>query len=310
MQHLTTLDQIHLDGAWITIGSFDGVHKAHQKILRGLVEGAHSAGFPAVAITFHPHPSIVLRGNRGHFYLSTPEERARLLGEQGIDIVLTVEFTREFAATPAADFIGQLNQNLGVKDLWVGYDFALGRGREGDIPTLKRLGEIYDFHVTVIPPVDVDGERISSSLIRNLLIQGDLQKANRMLGRFYGVEGPVIHGDGRGRTIGIPTANLDVWLELVIPAVGVYATWAWVEGKRHPAVTNVGVRPTFENQPLHPRIETLILDFDQDLYGKQLRVEFVEFLRGEQKFASVDALLTQIKSDIQQAQNRLSSYEL
>ncbi|HVN56125.1 MAG TPA: bifunctional riboflavin kinase/FAD synthetase [Anaerolineaceae bacterium] len=306
MQHLSSLDQIHLDASWVTIGSFDGVHRAHQEIVARLVAGAHAQNLPAVLVTFFPHPSVVLRGNQDAIYLTTPDERAELIGALGIDTIITLKFTRELSTTPAKDFIASLSSRLGMKQLWVGFNFALGRGREGDISTLRLFGDIYGYQLVVTPPVKINEEAISSSLIRAALTKGEIDRANRMLNRCYSVEGPVMHGDGRGRSIGIPTANLDVWPEQVIPAIGVYATWTTVDGQRHPSVTNIGVRPTFENQPQQPRVETLILDFDQDLYGKKVRVEFVEYLRGERKFPSVDALLSQIRQDIERARGSLT----
>lgn len=306
MPHVTNLDQIQLDGSWISIGSFDGVHRAHQEILKGMVAGAHQAGLPAVVITFYPHPSVVLRGNQGHFYLTSPDQRAELISALGVDHVITLNFTKELAATPAQDFIGLLNQRLGLKELWVGYNFALGRGREGDIPTLQRLGDIFDYRLVVSPPIEIDGQVVSSSLVRSALSKGEVDQAAHMLGRLYDLSGTVIHGDGRGHLIGIPTANLDFWPERATPTIGIYATWAWVDGVRYSAVTSIGYRPTFEDRPLQPRTETLILDFDQNLYGRQLRIEFVEYLRDEEKFPSVEALISQIQMDIEQARGSLT----
>ena len=247
-----------------------------------------------------------MRGSQGAIYLTTPEERAELIGALGVDVVITLEFTKEFSSTPAKDFIANLSSQLGIKQLWVGFNFALGRGREGDIPTLRQLGDVYKYQLVVTPAVEIDGEAVSSSLIRAALANGDLAKANRMLGRCYSIEGPVVHGDGRGKSLGIPTANMETWAEQVIPANGIYATWTTVDGQRHPSVTSIGVRPTFENQPLWPRAETLILDFDQDLYGKTIRVEFVEYLRPEEKYPSIDALLSQIQLDIKRARGSLA----
>jgi riboflavin kinase/FMN adenylyltransferase len=190
--------------------------------------------------------------------------------------------------------------------MWVGYDFALGRGREGDIPFLRRAGEGLDFALRVIEPVALGEQLVSSSQIRSLLKDGSVEQAALMLGRTYGFEGPVVHGDGRGRSIGIPTANVQAWEGQLLPRNGVYATWASVDGLRRPAVTNVGLRPTFENTPPVPRVEALLLDFDQDLYGKNVRLEFAQFLRPEQRFANVEALLEQIEQDKKRAREVLA----
>jgi len=299
MQHFNSLEEVQPGDAWVAIGSFDGVHRGHQVLLKGLISQAHAAKSRAVVVTFFPHPSVVLRANTNAVYLTSPEERAKRLGALGVDVVVTLEFTRKLAETSAHDFVANLRRRLGMRQLWVGFNFALGRGREGDIPALQRLGDLFGFELQVIPPFEVDGDIVSSSLIRSYVQKGDVQRAAQLLGRWYAIQGPVVPGDGRGRTIRIPTANLEVWLGQVMPAHGVYAGWAGISGKRRLAVANVGVRPTFEEQPVKPRAEIHVLDFDQDLYGKNVSFEFVRYLRGEQKFASVEALVAQIHQDIQ-----------
>jgi len=307
MQQITSLEEVSIPNSWVTIGSFDGVHRGHQMLVQDLVREAHSAGCQAVVVTFFPHPSVVLRGASGPFYLTSPEERAKLLEELGVDQVLTLRFTRELADTPAEDFIALLQRQLGMRQLWVGFNFALGRGREGDIPLLQRLGDLHDFDLHIVQPIEIDGEIVSSSLIRSLLNRGEVARAADFLGRRYVVEGEIVHGDGRGRTIGIPTANFSVWPERVLPAGGVYAGWVhFPQGERRAAVANIGVRPTFENQPPVPRLEALVLDFDQDLYGQTLSFEFVQHLRGEQRFSSVEALIEQIQKDVQTSRGVLA----
>ena len=271
-----------------------------------MVNGAHKVGAPAVVVTFTPPPGIMLRGITEGYALTGVDERAQLLGQLGIDAVVTLRFDRDLAALSAAQFMGLLKESLGLKQLWVGYDFALGRGREGDIPYLRALGEEMGYEMKVISPVNTDDVPVSSSLVRSLLREGKVTTAAELLGRFYGVSGPVVHGDGRGRSIGIPTANVDAPAEMVIPGNGVYATWAILEGQRFPAVTNIGLRPTFINEPTRPRIEALLLDIDRDLYGKELRVEFVAFIRPEQRFASVQDLLDQIERDRKKAREVLA----
>ena len=306
MQHYQSLEDISLSETWLTIGSYDGIHRGHQAILARMVSGAHAAGSAAVVLTFFPHPGAVLRGMTGPFYLTSTEEKVRLMEDMGIDAVITLPFTRELASVSAADFMAKLKRQLDLQQLWIGYNFTLGHNREGDIPTLQRLGDLLGYSVEVIQPVTIDGEIVSSSLIRGLLGKGEVGRASTLLGRNYTVPGEVVPGDGRGRQIGIPTANLAVWPERMLPASGVYAGWAWVNGTRWPSVTNIGTRPTFEAQAVPVRLETHLLDFHQDLYGRAISVEFVDRLRDEQRFQSVDALIDQIHADIQKARGRLT----
>lgn len=305
MQHLRGLDTVQLEGSWVTIGAFDGVHLGHQSIIKRLTEGAHNQGLPAVVITFFPHPSKVLRGNGTPFYLTSPEERAAILAGLQVDLTITLTFDKELASHSADEFISLLAQHLGLKRLLVGHDFALGRGREGNFEVLGRLGEKYGYILEGLEPFTVQGEVVSSSRIRELISAGSVALAAQYLGRRYSVEGKVVPGDGRGRTIGIPTANLDVWHERLIPGRGVYATLAEVGGNFYPSVTNVGLRPTFENQAPSLRVETHLLDLSQDLYGSDVRLEFVDYLRTEQRFPSVQALVDQIHTDIDKAREVL-----
>jgi riboflavin kinase/FMN adenylyltransferase len=193
-----------------------------------------------------------------------------------------------------------------LQELWVGFDFALGRKREGDIPRLSELGEALGYRLHVIDAIRSSEQPISSSLIRTALAEGNIRLTNQLLGQIYGLDGLVIPGDGRGRTIGIPTANLDVWNEKALPKPGVYACHASFEGQTWGAVTNIGYRPTFENQPVLARVETHLLDYHGDLYGKRVRLEFLDRLRDEQRFPSIDALVQQIQADIRIARQQLS----
>ena len=297
MNHVQALADFPLQGAFLSIGAFDGVHRGHQQLLSGLVQAAHAAGAPAAVVTFHPHPAVVLRGLPAAYSLTSPSERARLFAGLGLDAVYTLPFTPELIALSAAEFVEQLRLHLGLREMWVGYDFALGRGREGNIPYLQRLGEQTGFQLRVCRPVELEGQTISSSQVRALLGTGDVRQAAQLLGRSFALQGPVVHGDGRGRGLGIPTANIQPWEGQLLPRNGVYATWATVKGVRRPAVTNVGLRPTFQNTPPIPRVEALLLDFDQDLYGQTVRLEFVQFLRPEQRFTGIEALLEQIQAD-------------
>ncbi|HEX7394698.1 MAG TPA: bifunctional riboflavin kinase/FAD synthetase [Anaerolineaceae bacterium] len=301
MQHVRSLDAVHLEGSWVTIGSFDGVHLGHQAIIRRLVDGAHAQGLLAVIITFFPHPSKVLRGNGSPFYLTTPEERAEILAGLQVDLAVTLPFNKELASLTADEFIRLLSEHLNLKRLLVGHDFALGRGREGNFEVLGKLGQKYHYLLEGQSPLLVAGELVSSSRIRELISQGNVARAAEYLGRRFAVEGKVVPGDGRGRTIGIPTANLEIWGELLLPARGVYATLAHIGSIEIPSVTNIGIRPTFENQSPQLRVETHLLNFNRDLYGTILQLEFIDFLRPEQRFPSVQALVGQIQTDIKHA---------
>ncbi len=300
LQQYTTLDGIELSNTLLTIGSFDGVHIGHQKLIRDLIDQARRAGGKSVVLTFHPHPAEVLRGRSGPFYLTTPAEKAEYLAELGIDILVTHPFTKEISQTPARDFVRYLHAALGFRQLWVGHDFALGRGREGNAAYLKQLGDELGYRLHEIDPVMNDGQPVSSSQIRKYLLAGDVTTAGRLLGRLYCVEGPVVHGDGRGKSIGIPTANLETSPEKLIPAAGVYACKAMVSGRAWAAAVNIGTRPTFESSDVRSHVEAHILDYSSDLYTQSIVLEFISRLRGEERFPSVADLIRQIHMDIEQ----------
>ena len=302
MQHYWSLDDVNLENSWLTIGTFDGVHRGHQEIIRYLTAGAHARGDPAVVLTFNPHPAVVLGRRADCQCLTSPQEKADLLGQLGVDVVITHPFSLEMAAMGAREFIQMVNARLKLRQLWEGEDFALGHSREGNIEMLRALGRELGFEVHAATKIQVDGEMVSSSQIRIFLADGEVELAERNLGRPYRLEGEVVPGDGRGQTIGIPTANLAILADVIMPKGGVYACQAWVNGQARGAVTNIGVRPTFENQPVLPRIETHILDLDEDLYGQRIQLEFLTRLRDEQRFREVQALIDQIHADIRQAQ--------
>lgn len=264
-----------------------------------MVAEGHSKKLATVVVTFHPHPAAVLRGRMGDFYLTLPEERVQLLFDQGADGVVVLPFDVGLAATSARDFMAQVKKHLGLKILYAGQDFALGRGREGNIEVLRQLGLEMDYLVQVVEPVSLDGQMVSSSRIRALLEAGDVSRAAAFLGRPYRLSGKVVPGDQRGRLIGIPTANLQIQEGKLKPAGGVYACRAWVGETAWAAAVNIGVRPTFdgEGSPIH--VEAHLLDFTGDLYGQSLSIEFLEYLRGERRFASVQALVEQIHIDLE-----------
>lgn len=298
MEQLYTLDAAALDRpSFVTIGVFDGVHAGHQHLIRRLVAEAHAADQLAVVVTFFPHPDVVLRGLQGRYYLTTPQQKADLLLQLGVDYVITYPFSREASQVRAADFVDVLLKNLRLNALWVGADFAMGYKREGNLAFLQTQGQQKGFAVREIDLVANDGEKISSSAIRQAVMSGEVEKARKWLGRAYSLVGEVIHGEGRGRQIGFPTANMNVWDEQVIPANGIYAGWAWVDGQRFMAATNVGIRPTFEGAS-DVTVEPYLLDFDRDIYGQQIEISFEKLLRPEAKFNSIQALIEQIARDV------------
>lgn len=304
-QHVYHLTELRLERpAIVTIGVFDGVHRGHQHLISHIVREAHDAGHLAVVLTLFPHPDRVLRGQTGRYYLTPPEQKARLLHALGVDVVITHPFDDHVRHIRAADFVDLLREHLNMAGLWVTADFALGYQREGDYTFLAAQGAAKGFRVQQIDLLtDPDHRAISSSQIRAALAKGDVESAAASLGYPYRIEGEVISGDKRGRTIGFPTANLKVWEEQVIPANGVYACYAALGTERYKAVTNIGVRPTFDGSEL--RIEAHLLDFDRDIYGHTLRLEFVARLRGEQRFDGIEALIAQIRADAAQGRARL-----
>ena len=308
MQQFQFLNDIRLHNTWLTIGIFDGVHRGHQEILRPLVSGAHAAGEPAVVLTFTPHPAIVLGGRTDFKCLTTPDERAVLLGSFGVDAVITQTFDRTLANQTAGEFMWQLSQSLGLRRLFIGYDTALGRGREGDATQLTEIGKELGYTVRVIPALKDKAGIISSTRIRAVVAAGNVSAAASALGRLYSITGPVIHGDGRGHTINLPTANIQIPTGKVLPAYGIYACRAWVKEKSYLAATSIGVRPTFySTDPPAPTIEAHLLDFNQDLYGQAVTLEFVAYLRPEEKYSSIQALMDQIQKDISQTRMKLGA---
>lgn len=301
MQHLRDFFTAKLEQSDLTIGSFDGVHRGHQALIKALVEHAHQENRPAVVLTFFPHPSVFLRSRMPALYINTPDEKAELLGGMGVDYVITQQFDQSLAEIPAGIFLDRLKARLGLKSLWVGEDFALGYKREGNRHFLAAAGLERGFSLHVVPPALLGGEVISSTRVREALRSGAVARTAKYLGRSFVVPGKVVPGSGRGRALGIPTANLEIWSERAYPRSGVYACWVEYEGQRHKAVTNIGVRPTFEEKHEEAIVEAHLLDFNADLYGKELRLEFIARLRDERRFSSPELLLSRIGRDIQWA---------
>jgi len=299
MQRIDALETVYLDQpSVVTVGAFDGVHRGHQQLISGLVARARALGGRAVVMSFFPHPDVVLGNISGRYYLTTLEEKARLLAALGVDVLVIHPFDEQIRQIRAATFVDRLLKHLHMVELWATAEFALGYQREGNIAFLSAQGAQKGFAVHTVNLLE-NGERVSSTVIRAALQSGDLDKATAWLGRAYRVSGVVVHGDARGRTIGFPTANLNPWEEQMLPAHGVYACRAFLGDEVFNAVTNVGKRPTFAGG--HVTVEAHILDFDRDIYGQTLTLEFLHRLRGEQKFSGIDALIAQIAQDADQA---------
>jgi riboflavin kinase/FMN adenylyltransferase len=306
MQIIDDLSQVDLDKDTIlTIGAFDGVHRGHQYLIRQLLQKARRTHRLAGLITFHPHPSAVLSPRNPTRYLTTPGEKAALLERLGLDIVAILPFNREMAQTSAQRFIEMVSRQLHMTELWVGKDFALGYGREGTPDVLRALGQEMGFSVETITPLIWKGEIISSTRIRSLLFRGQVRKAAELLGRYPSLAGEVVRGAQRGRCLGFPTANLEVRAERAIPANGIYAVYTILGKERYQGVANVGVRPSFDNG--ERTVEIYILDFEANIYGYDLVVEFVQRLRPEKRFTDVKDLTAQIEKDIVQARRILAA---
>lgn len=310
MQHLRDLNELRLERSSLTIGSFDGVHLGHQDLLRRMTRRATRADLPVVVLTFYPHPSVVLRQRTPAFYITAPDEKAELLGKRGADYVITQAFDMELSRIEAGDFLDRLIAQLGFTDLWAGEDFALGHQRRGNRHFLERESHARNFRYHLVPPMVVGGEIVSSTRVREALRSGDVARAATYLGRSFELPGVVQEGAGRGKELGIPTANLKIWEERGYPAVGVYACMAEVEGVRRQAVTNIGFRPTFEDELRVPVVEAHLLDYEGELYGKEIKLEFVDRLRDEMRFSGPGALLEQIELDIRHARSLLEERRL
>ena len=282
--------------AVLTLGVFDGLHLGHQLIISRVVERARALGAVPTVVTFDPHPRAVLHPESAPPLLQTFDQKVEAFGVLGVEQAIVVRFTPEFAQVRAEEFLRDVvHERLQAREVYLGRGFAFGRGREGDIELLRRVSGELGFAAFEVPEVRLRGQRISSSRIRELLAAGRVNLARRMLGRPYGVEGRVVRGHERGRTIGFPTANLRP-ANRVIPRGGVYVTATLIDGSWRRSVTNVGVRPTFENDA-EPSVETFVMDWGGDLYGDVVRVRFLHRLRDERRFASVEELKRQIERD-------------
>jgi len=284
----------------LTIGVFDGVHAGHRYLLKKLQERAAERNLLSGVVTFSPHPQSVLHPRSQLPWLTSLDDRVGAFRKLGVNIVSVLTFTPKVARLSAREFISLIKKNLGMRGILVGPDFALGKGKEGNIDLLRSLGCEMGFSVDVIPPFKINGEIVSSTLIRRALAEGDMRKVKNLMGRYFYLEGKVITSEKRGRVLGFPTANLDIKPQQALPENGIYATIAQVEGRHFPSATNVGIRPTFGTG--EEMVETHLLNYKGNLYGKDMRVEFVQKLRDEQRFSSSEELKTQIEKDIREVE--------
>lgn len=292
---------------YITIGTFDGVHIGHQQIIKQLVSSAKKANKKSVLLTFFPHPRMVLQKDASIKLINTINERARFLEQTGLDCLIIHPFSKEFSRLTALDFVRDVLVNqLNISKLIIGYDHHFGKNREGNITQLTEYSHLYNFKVEEIPAQDIDSVAVSSTKIRKALASGELKTANKYLGYFFPITGMVVNGKQLGGKIGFPTANIDVPEDYkLIPKTGVYVVKSVIDEKTIFGMMNIGNRPTVDGN--HQTIEVHFFDFEQDLYGKTLTIELLYFLRDEQKFESIEALILQLNEDKKSSKNYLKN---
>ncbi len=282
------------------IGVFDGVHKGHQVIIKTVVQDAEESGGESMVITFDPHPREVLT-NKAQVVkqLASPSRKEELFEALGVDVMVRIPFTPSFASLSPQDFIKKvLVDSLQIQTIAVGYNFRFGLHGQGDAEALEALGARHGLKVCIFPALEIDGEIVSSTLVREILKMGDVKQAAHYLGYLYHLEGIVVHGEKRGRALGFPTANIEVDAALMMPALGVYGVWVYHQNKRYPGMANVGLRPTFKDHTKSEvRLEVYILDFDSEIYGELLTIEFVFRVRNEKSFSGPETLAAQLKKD-------------
>jgi riboflavin kinase/FMN adenylyltransferase len=281
---------------FLAIGKFDGVHLGHHHLLAPMIKAAQAEGARSAVITLHPNPLEVLMADRRVEYLTTLEERVQRLGDLGLDTVIVMHFDAVVAQTPARRFMQAITDHIRLRQLWAGPGFALGKEREGDIEFLRALGAELGYSVQVVNPMRIGGKVVSGTRIRGLLSEGHVADASVLLGRLATLPGVVVAGAARGHKLGYPTANLETPEKLVVPANGIYAVRVQLEGEVLDGVASIGVRPTFEEDG-ERKVEVHIFDFQRDIYGRQLTLEFVRRLREEKKFDHIDGLIAQMDED-------------
>jgi len=304
MQILRSIpDLLQLSGPlFLAIGVFDGMHRGHQAVVSTSAGHAQSANGTPVVVTFNPHPMKVLRPGEAPHLLTATQHKIKLIRDLGVQHLLVINFDKTFAATAPEDFVQQLvTHSKPLREICVGHEWSFGKGRRGNLALLSELGAKFEFEVVGIPAVTLrNGELVSSTAIRHAVEAGDLAKAAEMLGREYTILGTVVRGDHLGKKIGFPTANLSAHSEQ-FPPNGVYFAQATLAGTVYPGVVNLGYRPTVSSSKSERVLEIHLLDFDHEIYGKDVEVRFGRYLRPEQKFENLDALARQIELDVQQA---------
>jgi riboflavin kinase / FMN adenylyltransferase len=288
----------------VALGNFDGVHVGHQAIIKAAIDRAHAASGSALALTFDPLPAKVLNPKHAPELILTPEDKLELLRTAGLNGVIVVAFSRELSMLSPRDFVREyLRERIGAGIVVVGHNVSFGHARAGNAEVMAQLGREFGFETVVVGPVECDGVLVSSTRVREMITAGDVKRAAILLGRPHFLRGPVMHGRERGRTIGFPTANIQSRTEC-LPPDGVYATRVILEEGSYPSITNIGMRPTF-NEP-ERTFEAHIFNFDRDIYGRDVKLELVERIRPERKFESAQALAAQIASDLQRAKEILA----
>jgi riboflavin kinase/FMN adenylyltransferase len=287
----------------LTIGAFDGVHRGHQSLIRGAVERARALQFESLVVTFEPRPQVALRP--GSFQLTGAREKARIVGAIGPTTLAVLPFTRETSLLPAGQFVASLLDHVNLAEVWVGADFAFGHNREGNVDFLIRSGQNSGFGVHVVSRQKLGPEPISSTEIRRLVREGHLDQAAVLLGHFVALSGRVVPGEGRGRGMGFPTANLDLPAWQLLPEIGIYAGYLRLDGQRHQAAVSVGTNPTFGGD--HVIVEAFVLDFDGELSGREVDVDLVKRIRAEKRFDSAEDLVAEMTRDVEKAREILDA---
>jgi len=297
MRIFNSLDDIHDIGPTVVaVGNFDGVHRGHQEIIRRAIQTARSIGISSAVFTFSNHPRNLLSGDRKVKNIQYPADKVRAFEVLGVDLLFSIPFDEKIMKVEPADYIRHiLLEKMNMQEIYCGFNYHFGHRAAGDVEYLVKQGLLLGFGTHVLEPYKVDGRVVSSTLIREMIARGEMEEAERFLGRFYSLGGTVIRGNQIGRTIGFPTCNLEVDQSMVTPPNGVYITYCVYDGVHYPSVTNVGVKPTIGGQVKN--IETHLFDFDQNLYDRKIRVEFIRLIRQEQKFDNLEALSAQIERD-------------
>lgn len=295
----------------LTVGTFDGVHAGHKVLINRVIEQAGKSDSRSVIVTFDPHPrEIINPGKAGIKLLSTLDERSELLADLGVDEMVVIPFDRDFSLLTSEEFVRDIIwEKIGVGKFIIGYDHQFGRNREGTIETVQRLGNELGFNSQIVSKQEVDDKTVSSTAIRNAIQnEGDMQLASTFLGRFYILHGRVVHGEKRGKKIGFPTANIEPESKKkIIPKNGVYAVWIRVDGRYYQGMMNIGIRPTFDGET--KTLEVNIFDFNENIYGKMVQIQFADRIRDEQKFKGIDEIKKQLSNDKETAKNLLKNIQ-